>query len=256
MKPLHYLFLTLSILFVYGCQPKKEKKNTSTDFLTKGATIINKAIQKHGGNLYNNAFYSFDFRGKTYTFKHQKDTYTYSVSTTKNNLKIVDVLENGTFTRTINHQPKNLSNKDRNKYSNALNSVLYFTLLPYKLNDTAVIKEYMGETIVFDQTFNMVKVTFKQEGGGEDYDDIFYYWIHKEHNTVDFLAYKYHVNGGGIRFRRAYNTRNIDGILFQDYINYKAPFSTPMKDLTYLLQENKLVEVSKIEVSNIKNLHH
>lgn len=255
MKPYIYLALGLFVLLTTACQAKKEKQNSETKTSTKGTEIINEAIQKHGGDLYKTAHYSFDFRGKTYTFEHQQASYIYTVSSESKNKKTLDVLDNGKFTRSIHQQKINLSNAESNRYSAALNSVLYFALLPYKLNDAAVIKEYKGEIMIFDQPFYVVEVTFKQEGGGEDHNDIFYFWIHQEQKTVDFLAYKYHVDGGGIRFRKAYNVRKVEGVLFQNYINYAAPLDSPMTELPILLQNNKLKEVSKIELKNIKYLN-
>ena len=53
----------------------------------------------------------------------------------------------------------------------------------------------------------------------------------------------------------AYNTRVIDGITFQDYINYKAAVGTALKDLPALYEKGKLKELSKIETENVVNLN-
>ena len=68
-----------------------------------------------------------------------------------------------------------------------------------------------------------LKVTFKEEGGGEDFQDEYRYWINQKNHEIDYLAYNYLTDGGGTRFRRAINKRKIVGIFFQDYVNYK-PF--------------------------------
>ena len=64
-------------------------------------------------------------------------------------------------------------------------------------------------------------MTFEQEGGGEDFDDVFLYWFDKEDYSMDYLAYLYHTDGGGIRFREAFNQREVNGVLVQDYINLR-----------------------------------
>ncbi len=38
---------------------------------------------------------------------------------------------------------------------------------------------------------------------------------------MDYLAYLYHTDGGGLRFREAINQRRVNGILIQDYVNLK-----------------------------------
>ena len=63
-----------------------------------------------------------------------------------------DVLTNDSFTRTADGQPIKLSEEDRQRYGNSLNSVVYFVLLPYPLNDPAVNKEYVGETTLAGET--------------------------------------------------------------------------------------------------------
>lgn len=89
------------------------------------------------------------------------------------------------------------------KYYNSVNSVHYFAYLPQGLNDKAVQKELLGEVVLKGEPYYKVRVTFAQEGGGNDYEDVFIYWFHKQKFTMDYLAYEFHVDGGGMRFREA-----------------------------------------------------
>jgi len=98
-----------------------------------------------------------------------------------------------------------------------------------------------------------VKISFQQEGGGADHHDVFMYWIHKNDFTIDYLAYKFQVDDGGIRFRKAFNQRVVEGIRFADYENYSIEdFSTPLKDLDELYEAGKLELLSTIETENIQ----
>ncbi|MFY7671860.1 DUF6503 family protein [Tenacibaculum sp. MEBiC06402] len=251
--------LSILVLSVFSCKPeqkesvKKPQEKSKVTELSKAQKIINNSIEAHGGELYNQASYIFTFRGKEYIFKNNGSSYKYTVRK-KNDLKdeVVDVLDNGKFKRTINREQVNLSEEDGSKYGESLNSVIYFATLPYKLNDIAVNKTYKGEVHIKGEIYNVVQVTFNQEGGGKDFEDQYFYWINKKTNTMDYLAYNYKVNGGGVRFRSSYNRRNVGGILFQDYINYKAEVGTPLADLPLLYEENKLKEVSRIETENVK----
>lgn len=240
---------SLVFILMIACKPSHKTSQN------QGQEWINKAIKTHGGKLYNQSAYQFDFRGKTYQFLHQNQEFSYSVTTLKNTDTLCDVLQNNNFYRSINGTKVVLSEKEKNSYFSSLNSVIYFALLPYKLNDAAVRKNYIGSTYIRQQPYKTIQVTFTKEGGGEDYEDVFYYWIHSQEHTVDYLAYKYHTNGGGIRFREAYNRRSINGIIFQDYINYKADLQSKMSELGKLLEQNKLKEVSRIELKNIQQLH-
>ncbi len=223
--------------------------------ISKAEQLINKAIKAHGGTLYDKAAFTFIFRTKEYSFTNNGDYYKYEVrDETKGDL-VTDIIENGTFTRFVNDKQKTLNEKQIKAYSGALNSVIYFATLPHKLNDPAVNKSFKGTTSIKGEDYNIVEITFNKEGGGQDHDDEFHYWINTKTNTVDYLAYNYRVNGGGVRFRSAYNIRVIDGLRFQDYINFKAPLNTPLKDLPQLYEKGELKELSRIETENIINLN-
>jgi hypothetical protein len=54
-----------------------------------------------------------------------------------------------------------------------------------------------------------------------------------------------------VRFRTAFNTRVIDGLTFQDYINYEAPIGT--FEFTETIRTGKLKELSKILTEDVIN---
>lgn len=236
-------------------QIKKEEAPTSIKD-KQASAIINKAIQAHGGTLYDNAAYSFVFRKNEYHFKNKGKEFTYeSFSKNKKGEPIRDVLVNNVFTRYVNNNPVALSEKDVAKYSEALNSVIYFATLPYKLSDAAVNKVYRGNTTIKETGYEVVEVSFNEEGGGTDHDDTYYYWINNQTNTVDYLAYNYTVNGGGARFRSFYNRRKVSGLIFQDYVNWEADKNMSLAKLPSLFEEGKLKELSKIQTENVRTIH-
>lgn len=252
------VFSVLSLTMI-SCNTKEIKKETvvvekKEEKLTKSDSIINGAIKAHGGDLYDKASYKFVFRNKQYSFTNNGTSYRYSIERTVKDKQVIDVLENGNITRTIDGVEAVLNDRDKGRYSESLNSVIYFATLPYKLKDKAVKKEYKGTILIKNKNYNVVKVSFNEEGGGKDFDDKFYYWINTETNTIDYLAYSYSVNKGGVRFRSAYNRRNVDGVIFQDYINFKAEVGTPLSKLPELYEKNELKELSRIETENVVNL--
>jgi hypothetical protein len=96
-------------------------------------------------------------------------------------------------------------------------------------------------------------VTFRQESGGEDFEDVFVYWFATDDYSMDFLAYSYHTDGGGMRFRKAKNKRTVNGLVFQDYDNYKAdPDTYNVEELDKAFENAKLELLSKIELENIE----
>jgi hypothetical protein len=255
--------ITLCVLAALSmsCNEKKGNKEVtvkndtlvSLKQFSKAYSLVNEAIEAHGGDLYNKADYSFIFRAKKYRFKNNGNQFEYSSEVQKNDSLIKDILINDTFERYINNNLQSLKKEDIGKYSEALNSVIYFAMLPYKLQDASVNKKFIEETTIKEKQYDVVGVTFGQDGGGKDFDDEFHYWINKQTHKIDYLAYNYRTNDGGVRFRTAFNTRIIDGLTFQDYINYEAPLGTPLKDLPKLYEQGKLKELSQILTENIVN---
>ncbi|MDN5199936.1 hypothetical protein QQ008_01150 [Fulvivirgaceae bacterium BMA10] len=215
--------------------------------------IIDQAIEVHGGKILNNAMIAFDFRHKHYTADLNNGAYEYTRSFKDSADVIKDFLHNDDFYREINGAKINLPDSMKRKYSSSVNSVHYFALLPKPLNDGAAIKKYLGIGLIKGQKYHKVQVTFTEEKGGVDHDDVFVYWIHKENHTMDYLAYKFSVNGGGTRFREAFNVREIEGVRFADYVNYKyTSLDTPLEHYDELFEDNQLMELSKIKLKNIK----
>lgn len=214
--------------------------------------IINKAIEAHGGDAYQNVAVAFNFRDKAYTIKLDGGNFEYSRSYTDGKGLIHDVLNNDGFTRTIDGKPITLSEKDKSKYSNSLNSVCYFTLLPNGLNDPAVKKSMIGLNKIDGHKYDVVHVGFEQEGGGDDFEDEYVYWVNKKTSTIDFFAYSYQVNGGGMRFRVAKDPIEIGGIRFQNYVNYKYEKDDATLDsLPFYYVQDKLTKLSEINNTDI-----
>lgn len=215
--------------------------------------LINEAIMAHGMKLKEKKV-SFDFRDRRYSVLRESIGYTYTRSWQDDSLGFVeDVLVNSRdFTRYIDSVETDVDDEWAQKYSSSVNSVLYFFQVPYVLNDAAAIKKFMGEFEMTEQKYFGVQVTFSEDGGGEDHEDVFIYWIHSENKTVDFFAYSYLTEGGGVRFREAINRREIKGLVVQDYVNYKADKSTPLTELPDLFNRQELEELSKILNENVR----
>lgn len=214
--------------------------------------IIDDAIDAHGA-FFKGRTVEFDFREIHYTASRSDSKYTYTRSWQDDSLGFVkDVLiKSSKFTRLIDGDTVTVNEEWRAKYASSINSVLYFFQIPYVLNDRGAIKTLDGEYEIKGEKYWGVRVTFSEDGGGEDFEDVFLYWIHQENKMIDYLAYTYLTDGGGVRFREAYNRRNIDGLITQDYVNYKAEKGTELRKLPELFEAGQLEELSRIENKNV-----
>ena len=128
----------------------------------------------------------------------------------------------------MNDVPQQLPDSLMHRYANSVNSVIYFAQLPFSLDGKAVYKKLIGEKSINGVGYYKVEVTFDINGGGEDYDDVFVYWINKQSFLVDYLAYSYCEEECGYRFRESVNRRTINGLIVQDYNNYKETYKDPV----------------------------
>ena len=249
----YYLPLLFCALLM-ACEesPIQEEKTTTAEHPAQ--QIIDQCIEKHGGESYANLEVSFAFRDRTYKGSRKEGRFSYErLLVQEDGTKLLDILTNDRLIRKQNGQQIALTAKDSSAYANSVNSVFYFALLPYFLNDPAAIKTYLGTSSIKEQPYHKIQVTFRQAGGGKDFEDQFVYWIHRDNYTMDYLAYNYLTDGGGSRFREAYNVRTIKGIRFADYINYKPdPDSREVATFDALFEQGLMKELSRIDTENIE----
>jgi len=241
MKLLSILLLTVSIV---SCKQREIP-------LTAQA-IVNEAIANSCNGNCDHAIIDFTFRDRCYVSKRDGGNYQYERITTDSTGITHDILTNNGFLRYKNDTLVKVPDSMVTRYSNSINSVHYFAQLPYGLNAPAARKELVGEVIIRGETYFEISVIFVEESGGKDFEDEFVYWIHKENYTMDYFAYSYATDGGGIRFREAYNTRIVNGIRFADYNNFKPRSSeVALTDLDSLFEMGELNLLSKIETESV-----
>ncbi len=212
--------------------------------------IVDRAISRHGGSRFDQTHITFDFRQYHLSIERKDGRFDYR-RTYKDSLgnRIRERMTNDSFTRRVNARLQPLSEQEYKRYYEAINAVVYLSLLPYRLNDAGVIKQYLGMVQIKGKPYHKVQVSFTRGNGGSDFQDVFYYWFDAGENTMDYFAY----SSGGNRFRQAVNRREVKGILFQDYLNYTHPEgdTTALLHFDRLFDADKLVVLSKIENRNV-----
>lgn len=244
MKSLYIIFF--SVFYLTGCQSDFKKPNAQE--------IIDQAIEVSGKEKFNNAEITFNFRDHKYFSQGTCSAFTFDRTEADSTQIIKDVFNPPSqLNRYINDSLVILPDSTANKYAESINSVMYFVQLPYRLNDNAVNKSFVGIDSLNGNTYYNIAVNFDQEGGGTDFEDEYLYWFNTENHKLDYLAYSFTVNDGGIRFREAYNERYIEGIRFVDYKNYK-PKSEKLKleDTFEAYKNGELELLSKIENKDIE----
>lgn len=232
------------LLLITACN-EKTKEPTAQE-------IVDKSISVSGGENYVTNDIAFRFRDIDYTASGPSNKRTLTRSFHKDSARIKDVRTQKGFKRYVNDSLIVLSDSLANVYANSVNSVHYFAYLPYGLNDAAVNKKYLGKVTLDTTEYYKIEITFDQAGGGEDFDDIYVYWFNSKTYKPEFLAYEFQVDGGGQRFRKAFNQRVIGGIRFVDYQNYKnTQLENPIHNIDEMYQSGNLELLSEIKLEDI-----
>ncbi len=240
--------ITLLLLFATLVVSCKFEKTPET-----AQEIIDKAIEVSQTEKVANATLAFDFRDRRYVAKRNNGAFELQRITTSGSEVLADVLSNDGFQRFLNKEPFQVPDSMAVKYSESINSVHYFSILPYGLNDAAVNKKLLPEVSIKGKDYYKIEVTFDQEGGGVDFEDVFVYWVNKETFHIDYMAYLFHVNGGGTRFREASKEHLVEGVRLVDYNNYKPNNpAIDVREMDKAFENGELTKVSEINMKNIK----
>lgn len=239
------LVMLIVIVFISSCKPEIK--------VLTAQELIDKSIVASGADKVSAAAIDFDFRNRHYTAIRNKGKFSLIRITKNETTETKDILSNVGFERYRNDAFVIVPDSMVTRYSGSVNSVHYFAVLPFGLNDAAVKKKLLKEATIKGKAYYKVEVRFSEDGGGEDFDDVFVYWINKQDFKIDYLAYSFHVNGGGKRFREATNERIINGIRFVDNNNYKAKnASTKLENLDKAFENSGLEKLSEIHLENVQ----
>lgn len=249
----------LSVLLLTACGPQTGDPPQPTPSAAQSA--VDRAIAWQGGAILDNAEFSFTFRDYQFRVTRSNGLFSYErrfVDSTGASVR--DVLSNSGLTREVNMLPVELDSAAYASAETAVNSVVYFALLPLPLNDPAARKRLLSTPDIEGRTYSEVEVTFRPEGGGRDFDDRFVYWLDQDDGSLDYLAYYFHVDDTGTRFRKAVNIREINGVRVADYLNYRHDLpgleSIESYDSLYQAGELELVSEIRLEDVSIRRLPH
>ena len=232
------------VLSALGCGKLAENSPSAQE-------IVDRSIEASGGHRYTSSNIAFFFRDMKYVMEQTPEGRTLKRIKITDTTRVTDIRKHDGFVRQVDGQTVEVPDSMATRYSNSINSVHYFAYLPFGLNDEAVNKELLGEVKIGSRDYYKVRVTFDKLGGGKDYEDIYVYWFDKKTFKPDYLAYEFEVDGGGLRFRKAYNERYVGGIRFVDYENYDVKTGPRPSQLDSLYKAGALELLSKIELTEI-----
>ena len=192
--------------------------------------LVERARARHGVETLDHAEVSFAFRGTPFTAWRDGARFRYArTRTDESGRRVEEVVDNAGTHRFVDGAEVPLDAAEAGRVHTAVNSVVYFALLPHALADPAVRVRALGPDSVGGEAYERLEATFAQEGGGTDWDDRYVYWLREDDAAIDYLAYSYAPTPGdtsrnetGTRFRDVLGARDVGGVRFQDYRNLTA----------------------------------
>ncbi|MEM1023707.1 MAG: DUF6503 family protein [Myxococcota bacterium] len=219
-----------------------------------GPGLIRRAIEAHGVERLRTARVEFVFRGERFAMARRQGRFLYErLRQTVNGRRERLVLGNEGAGLFLNGRPVNVPPDQLAVLGENLNSVVYFASLPLPLLDAAVQVERRPDQAVGGVQYQVLKVRFREEGGGSDHDDEFRYWLDRQTGLIAFMAYSYGRNEGGVRFRVPIKKHEVEGVVFTDWANFgNEDERTPLDELPQLWEAGTLPKLSEIVLEQIR----
>ncbi len=185
--------------------------------------IVERAIEHHGGEIYRHSETELAVCSKSGCFdvkaRLDGDRWAYDVAGRSGDSRLHVHSAHDALTVRRDGAAEAVAADREQKFRDWAMARVYFCFLPFRLNDPSVHQQDLGLVDWDDRRLHKVKVTF-EAGTSTDAGDEYMYWFDPETGRLEYLAYSYDDNGGGLRFRRAVRHRRIGGLLFFDQENH------------------------------------
>lgn len=242
----------LSFIFISSC---RNEKNTPAE---SGFTIISQLIKKQDQNaIYNNSTIKFTVDDLMYSLKRKNYEYNYELE------RIVDTStyrmesKNGNIHKYyINGAEQKNNVYTKNFVQSKLNGFIFLYSVPFSINTNDVLPIICEDVLIQDQKYRCLNITFKTPEDIQNSNQILLY-INKKTNQIDYVAEKFEETGNRLLFRKLYNKRYINGLLFYDYYVFEDPTKSLKIDELYIgYEEYNLKDIYNIQLKDISVTVH
>ena len=221
--------------------------------------LLERAREAHGSAALDRAEVRFSFRGTPFVLHRDGGAFRYARTTTDSLSRTVEeVVDNDGAHRFADGAEVALDADEAAALATAVNSVAYFALLPAPLADAAVRARSLGPGAVGGEPFDRVGVTFARDGGGEDWDDRYVYWLRPD-GRIAYYAYSYEPDPAdtsrtetGTRFRALLDERRVGGVLFQDWRNLTADSVGALEAYAAAHDAGRTFAVSEVVLDSVR----
>ncbi|MCH9649338.1 MAG: hypothetical protein K0U98_13945 [Deltaproteobacteria bacterium] len=222
--------------------------------------IVDRAIEFHGGALYRGSEVRLRVSSRSGGFQVVStvdgDSFEHVVSGKLRSGVVRKVRQTNTSLEQWNDgEPVELDDDGRRRAQSFVEARVYFSFLPYGLNDENTWKEDQGLEDWDGRKLHRVKVTF-EAGSSNSAHDEYVFWFDSESGRLEQYAYSFGTgrDNGGLRFRPLSEYRRVGGILFFDATNLGVDGSGELRvdQITPAYVKEKMEHVSFVNLTGLK----
>jgi len=249
-------YLVLAVLALAACDAPAPGPQGDAEALA----LLDRARIHHGSAALDDATLRFSFRGTPFVAVRDHGRFRYSRTITDSLGRTVEeVVDNDGAHRFVDGAEVGLDAAEAGRLTTAVNSVVYFALLPAPLADPAVRARLLTPDRVGGQDYDRVEVTFAQDGGGADFQDRYVYWLRQGDGQIGHYAYTFDVTPGdtaraatGTRFRVPIGEQRVGGVLVQNWRNLSADSLSDLTAYGDLYDEGRTFVVSEVVLDSVR----
>lgn len=247
MKKSILLLILFTVITLTSCGKKE------TSFTPEEAKeYLEKVRQTYGSENIFNSTISFSRKDLDYIVERKDHILNSSLRRIFKGVNYFTTYENGHIEYFINDTLQDDKTYKRKFLDVQLDGFVYTTFIPQVFNGNDILVNRLKDVIIDNYTYNTLHVTSKPVEGLET--DEFYLYIDPETYYIAFLAQKHELTAPIPVFKKFYNFRNVNEILFADYYSFRSEKNDVPLDSLYIkyndasLQELSTIKYSKIDV--------
>lgn len=241
--------LTLSlIILIFSC--KKESQSTNSNSKA-GEKLLLKAIQHSGEDVFNNSKIKFQIKDLDYTIYRHNNVVDYTLLRAHKGINYKGTYNNGLLQYFINDTLQPTSAHSKRFLESRLEGFINQFSVPHLFNHNSVHINKEDNVIIDGIDYYTLNITFTRLNE-TDPEDGFVIYINPETYYVDYYVEKQSITGEVVRFRKAINTRVINGLKISDFIVYSSKDrEIPLTNVYKQYLEEKLVAYDTTRYNNI-----
>jgi hypothetical protein len=231
---------------------------TSADGKVTRLPIVDKAIEFHGGSIYEASTISMTVTSLSGSFEivttRNGGAFDHTVTgAVGRETKVMRKVHytNDTVERWDDGVAVELDDENAQRSRDFVNSRVFFPFLPYSLKGDNVYKEDLGLETWDGRELHKVRVSYAA-GTSTDADDEYMFWFDEQTGEMVMFGYDFIVSDGGLRLRKVTGTQRVGGVLFSDQENWAVDgqgYSVNQLTPEYVAQNMKIM--STVTLTNI-----